>query len=257
MIRDRAGMFCGGVLALLSALVLVFAGGRLLDVIGTLTATDHSLANDLNIARVSVLGLGIGLTLVIFALALAKRSRHIQRLGQLGLVCAGLLTLLAGAVVFAGFESAAADLAEVEQLRHLNAGSDELPSDVAEILRDRKGGLVGGFGLLLGGMLVLSLSLWSLFWSPVSPAAHDRWTRPTALTGATGALLWTSLLAAATLTGAAAIQSGPPRASPAFAETLRNVNLTLLLTRVAAIGLVLYGAALTLIGMTFRVHSQG
>src|SRR6185436_5475183 len=140
MIRDRVGMFCGGLLALASALVLVFAGSRLLDVVGALTGADRSLGNDLNIARLAVISLGVGLGLVIFSLALARRSRHIQRMGQLGLVCAGLLTLLAGAVVFAGFESAAGDLAEVSQQHHLNPGSEALPGDVAEILRDRKGG---------------------------------------------------------------------------------------------------------------------
>ena len=51
MIRDRASMFFGGLLALLSAMVLVFAGSRLLAVIGALAQADRGLGNDLNIAR--------------------------------------------------------------------------------------------------------------------------------------------------------------------------------------------------------------
>jgi hypothetical protein len=256
MIRDRVCMFCGGLLALLCALVLVFAGTRLLFVVTALTAADRGLRNDLNVARLAAAGLGCGLWLIVYALAVARRGRHINRAGQWGMACAGLLIILAGALLFAAFHGAAGDLAEVDEIHHLIAGDERLVGDVNRVVHDHSLTAGGGFAMLMGAMLVLSLSLWALFWSQASPAEKDRLSRPAALAGAAGALLWASLLAAATLSGAAAIDAGPPRGNPEFNEVLRQVHLTLLLARVAALGLIVYGVAVLIFGLTFRVQRQ-
>jgi hypothetical protein len=254
MIRDRVSMFCGGLAALVFALLLVFAGTRLLFVVSALAAVDPGLRNDLNVARLAAAGLGVALGLILYALAVARRGRHINRTGRLGMACAGLLMVLAGALLFTAFDGAASDLAELDEMHHLIAGREQLAGEVSQIGHDHSLGAASGFALLLGAMLVLSLSLWALFWSHVSPLEKDRLSRPTALAGAAGALVWASLLGAATFAATAVIDAGPPVGNPAFDEALRQVRLTLLLARGAAVGLILCGVAVLIFGVAFRVH---
>jgi len=247
-------MFCGSLLAVVSAFVLIFAGSRVLAVVTALGQADAGLRNDLNVARLAAIGLGVALALVMYALSVARRARHINRAGQCGLVVAGLLTLLAGVLLFAAFHGVAGELHELDAMHHLFAGHDQLEEDVKEAFHRHSGSAASGFGMLMGAMLVLSLSLWSLFWLPVSPAEPDRWSRPTALAGAAGALLWASLLAGATFSGALAIEAGAADTSPAFQQAHAHVNLTLLAAQGAALGLALYGLALAIFGLLFRVQ---
>ncbi len=256
MIRDRASMFCGGLLALACALVLVFAGGRLLFVVSALTGADRGLRNDLNVARLAAAGLGLALGLIVYALAVARRARHLDRTGQLGMVGAGLMIVLAGGLLFAAFHGTAGKLAALDETHRLIAGHDRLADDVHELLRDYRGSVVSGFGLLLGAVVVLSLSLWALFWSRVVLLEKDRLSRPLGLFGTAGALAWASLLAGATFSAAAAIDGGPPTSNPAFEQVLDHVRLTLLLCRGAAVGLTVYGLAILIFGLAFRVQRE-
>ncbi len=256
MIRDRASMFCGGLLALPCALLLVFAGGRMLFVVSALTTADPGLRNDLNVARLAVVGLGLALTLIVYALAVARRARHIDRPGKLGMAAAGLMIVLAGVLLLAAFQGAAGELAALGRSHRLIAGHDRLADALRELVRGYSGNVVSGFAMLLGAMLVLSLSLWALFWSPVLPLEADRLSRPLGLFGAAGALACASLLAGATFSGAAALNAGPPTGNPAFEQALERVWLTLLFCRGAAAGLIVYGLAVAIFGLAFRVRPQ-
>jgi hypothetical protein len=137
-------------------------------------------------------------------------------------------------------------------MERLVVGHDQLAADVDQIVRDHSGSVTSGFGMLFGAMLVLSLSLWSLFWSYAPAESPDRLARPTGLSGAAGALLWASLLAGATFTAAAALDEAPPHNTPTFEVALDHVKLTLLLARGAACGLALYGISLVIFGLRFR-----
>jgi hypothetical protein len=245
-------MFCGSILALVCAVVLVFAGSRLLFVVTALTTADPGLNNDLNVARIAAIGLGIALALIVLALMMAMPERPISGTGRLGMISAGVLVLLVGLLVFTAFDGAAGDLADLEEMGRLVAGHDQLAGDLEQIVDDHNGSVTSAFGLLFGAVLVLSLSLWSLFWSYAPADAADRLARPTALCGTAGALLWASLLAGATFTGAAALETAPPHSSPAFEAALEQVSLTLLAVRGAAIGVGLLGLSLVMFGVRFR-----
>jgi hypothetical protein len=258
MIRDRVCLFCGSFLAMICAVVMVFAGSRLLFVTSALAEVPAGLGNDLNVARIAAIGLGLGLALLMVALLMAHRVRPISHTGKLGIIGAGLLVLLSGALLFAAAHGAASDLAEADEMGHLVAHHSELASDVETVIHAHSGSVTSAFGMLFGATLVLSLSLWSLFWSQAPEDRPDRLARPAALCGVAGALLWASLLAAATFTGASAIAVGPAGGSPAFEAALYDVRLTLVLARGAAIGLAVYGLSLAILGARFHAeHNVG
>lgn len=254
MVRDRVSLFCGMIVALVCALVLIFAGTRLLDVVMLPGKADPGLHNDLNIARLFAVGLGIGLALVIYALAAARPRRLISLPGKLGIVVAGLLIVLAAAAICSELQGAVGSLDELEEMRHLIVGFDALANELKQIHDDQVVGLAGGFALLLAAVLLLAFSAWNLFWSHTLPRQTDRYTRPAALVGVAAIVLWVSLAAAATLIGGAAVDAGQPLDTPTFDLVLREVKLSLLLSRCSTIGLSLFGMMLTTLGILFRVE---
>jgi len=254
MVRDRLLVFVGGLLSLAAALVLIFAGSRLPFVVVTLTIDEPGLANDFNLARLAVIGLGVGWWLVAYALDLARRARYVSYTGRIGIGLAGLLVVIAGLMLGWTFQHVSDALAAIESMGRLIHGHDELSSDLAALLSESSGDVTAGFCLLLGAMLVLTMSLWSLFWARASAEPGEPGTRWLVWCGIGSAVALAGLFSLATLLAAPAIEQSPPHSTPAFADALLHVRLTLLLVRSGTLALAIYGGAL--IGFAWRFRTE-
>ena len=255
MIRDRICMFFGGAISILSAGALVYAGVRLLYVTALFDEPPRLLINDLNLARIFGIALGIGLCLVYYALCVARQVRQINRSGKFGLFTAGMLIVLSGVLLLTAFHDVATELHDLKAAGQLKAGDDELSENIAAILTLHEGMVEGGFWILLIAELLLGLSMWSLFWSGVSPDSHRGPAKPIIAAALMAAVVFSGALLFATICGGYAIESSPPRGNPDIEELANYVHMTLMLAQASFIGLIVHGAAISLISLRFRVQS--
>jgi hypothetical protein len=254
MIRDRLCMFLGGATSLFSSGVLAYAGSRLVYVVSMLDKPPEGLRNDLNLAEASAAGLGLGLALVLYALDESRRARATTRSGKLGIVLSGLLVILSAGLLLLAFQEVVDDLSELREMGHLKAGYAELPDEIARVISENFGNLVGGFSILLSAQLFLTLSLWPLFWSHAVVQGTTPISRRTLCVGLAGAVGFAALVFLATLSGGAALEEGAPQGNPAIEQMVGHIDWLLIWLRAAMLGLLTAGVSLTVLGLRFRVE---
>jgi hypothetical protein len=246
---DRTLTLLGGSMAALGGLFLVLWGSALVDVFGALDRPRPGLGNDLATVVLAAACLGLGLGLVSLEFALTPRVRALSGFGKGALVLSGLLTAVGGVLLALAFSSLLKSLAVV-------AASSSSPQ--AELLRNVLAAeathVSGGLFTVLSGQIVLSISLWSLFWARVTPRRRSPLAWPLAGTAILSAALSGLLFCLAAQSGTALVELFSGRGMPRPADLVTYLSRSLRFSLTGSACLIVYGLATVIQGIVFPVH---